>query len=637
MGSKHMMVTEATEALKELGVSYTLWEGTDVAIHSEFLDASWGSGSKKIQYDASVLFDESKQEVFMWEMTKESGGGLSFGSSSETSFQSGKTLFRKVKSVGYGLDGEAYEIDLDIGAITKVFKETAKKYDWKFHTVLKRDKALYTDGFTPEYGQEDSSDASNIESVVPTVGVARTQTSATRVKKPSSLLFWIFFGVLAAFDALMIIGGSGTAFAIGALVVLGLLIVMRKVIGTGFVKTLLVFFLANVATFVIFAIVATPVDSDVTGETLEDVLEASVGVSNAVSEGFSRTVDSVTLAPLLKTTTFTQLDEVIYFSVLCYEIPENAELMVKWYLNGDLAVEVGPEVFPEGLNNQYYTTLIEKGENPFPVGEYQVEFVISKEGEPIFTAVDTCEVVADETASSENTENTNSAVSTEGVILFEDTFSRADAEVVGTDWQEVLMRNGTGNSLPMKADGDSPWRIKNGVLSYEGTGDGTYTEDYIQTVASFPIENVMVEFELKGTAATSLGYVGPGAFWTPDASLRMGGFTSSDTSQELIGVQAFYSWETSGTSGFVYKLAGGVVSTADTFGGVNQDAFVKHTLMVKKGMLYYQAGDGPMQTYPLSNLPVDGATRHFSFDVRYYDSGVPFTVEIKNFKVTQLP
>ena len=648
MSNKHMMVTEAANALKELGVSYTLWEGTDVMIHSEFLDAAWGSGSKKIQYDASVLFDEAKQEIFMWEMTKESGSGISFGSSNESSFQTGKTLFRKVKSVQYGTDGKAYEINLDLGAITKVFKEIAKKYDWKFHTVLKKDKASYSenqinetyDTFVPQKTsvrtpeeEAESTDRSSYktQSRKESLNPDRYQTANAKehtMKKSNGILFWILFGVLAAFDILMIIGGSGTAFTIGALVVLGLLIVMRKFIGTGLIKTLIIFFLASLVTLVIFGLVAVPVDSETTGESDGSTTEEAASQSGAVSEGFSRTVDSTTLAPLLKTTTFTQLDEVIYFSVLCYEIPANAELMVKWYLNGELAIEVGPEVFPEGLKDQYYTTMLEKGDNPFPVGEYQVEFVISKDGAPIFTAVDTCEVVA---------EDADSEVNTTGMILFEDTFDRADADVVGTAWEEVMMRGGTGNSVPLKDEGDSPWRIKNGVLSYEGTGDGTYTEDYIQTVGTFPVENVMVEFELKGTAATSLGYVGPGAFWAPDADLRLGGYASSDTTQELIGVQAFYSWETGGTSGFVYRLGGSIASTGDTFGGVNEGAFVKHTLMIKDGMLNYQVGDGQMQAYPLTNLPEAGATRHFSFDVRYYDNGVPFTVEIKNFKITELP
>jgi hypothetical protein len=53
-------------------------------------------------YDAFIYAEETSRTFFMWEMTKETGFGFSFGFSSESSFQSGRTLFRKVKSIQYG-------------------------------------------------------------------------------------------------------------------------------------------------------------------------------------------------------------------------------------------------------------------------------------------------------------------------------------------------------------------------------------------------------------------------------------------------------------------------------------------------------------------------------------------------------
>ena len=82
--------------------------------------------------------------MYFWEYTKESGSGISFGSDYDMSFQSGATVYRKVKSVGYGIDGKAYEYTFDLGAITKAFKETVKKHGWKFKVVLKREKAAYS-------------------------------------------------------------------------------------------------------------------------------------------------------------------------------------------------------------------------------------------------------------------------------------------------------------------------------------------------------------------------------------------------------------------------------------------------------------------------------------------------------------
>jgi hypothetical protein len=50
---------------------------------------------------------------------------------------------RKVKSVQYGPDGKAYEYTLDLGAVSKLVKDIAKRHGWKFKTVLSRSKASY--------------------------------------------------------------------------------------------------------------------------------------------------------------------------------------------------------------------------------------------------------------------------------------------------------------------------------------------------------------------------------------------------------------------------------------------------------------------------------------------------------------
>ena len=54
-----------------------------------------------------------------------------------------------MKSVQYGLDGKAYEYTLDLGAIPKAVKETAKQHGWKFKTVLNKNKAVYPAGYVP--------------------------------------------------------------------------------------------------------------------------------------------------------------------------------------------------------------------------------------------------------------------------------------------------------------------------------------------------------------------------------------------------------------------------------------------------------------------------------------------------------
>jgi hypothetical protein len=139
---------QMTQRLTHLGVAYQIDQGTDVAISQEFLNAGWGMGKKKISYEASVFGDESSRTVFMWEMTKEIGAGFSFGFSSESSYQVGKTVFRKVKGAQYGPDGKVYEYDLDLGAIPAAVKETALNNGWKFKTVLRKKHALWPGGYS---------------------------------------------------------------------------------------------------------------------------------------------------------------------------------------------------------------------------------------------------------------------------------------------------------------------------------------------------------------------------------------------------------------------------------------------------------------------------------------------------------
>ena len=145
--SRQAIIQQIMEQLTQAGVPCTLGQGTDIAINADFVDASWGTGQKKIGYEAAILIDEPSQTVSMWEKTVETGSGLSGGFSGGSSFQSGTTLMRKVKSIQYGADGKVYEYNLNLGVIPKTAKDAAKAYNWRFRTVLRRDKALFAEGF----------------------------------------------------------------------------------------------------------------------------------------------------------------------------------------------------------------------------------------------------------------------------------------------------------------------------------------------------------------------------------------------------------------------------------------------------------------------------------------------------------
>jgi hypothetical protein len=145
--NKQEIIFSISARLNSMGIPNQAGYGADISVQAEFLDASWGTGKKKIEYSASCFLNDQEQIMYFWELTKETGSGISFNGESEMSFQSGTTLFRKVKSVGYGPDGKVFEYSLDIGSITKMFKETAKQNGWKFKVVLKREKAVFPAGY----------------------------------------------------------------------------------------------------------------------------------------------------------------------------------------------------------------------------------------------------------------------------------------------------------------------------------------------------------------------------------------------------------------------------------------------------------------------------------------------------------
>jgi len=141
---KQQILSEIKEKLAALSIPVQYGAGTDISVNAEFLDAKWSTGNKRVRYEALILANERDCVVYMYEKTTETGSGFSFGMSGGSSFQSGSTLFRKVKSVQYGPDGKAYEFIFDLGAIPKAAKQAAKRGGWKFKTVLNKSKATYT-------------------------------------------------------------------------------------------------------------------------------------------------------------------------------------------------------------------------------------------------------------------------------------------------------------------------------------------------------------------------------------------------------------------------------------------------------------------------------------------------------------
>ena len=140
---KKRILADLISKLASMGLTTYQGYGADITVNQELVDAGWSTGKKRISYEASIYANEQDNVVYMYEKTTEIGHGWSFGGGSGTSFQSGTTLYRKVQSVQYGPNGQAYEYTFDLGSIPKSVKEIAKLNGWGFKTVISKNKAMY--------------------------------------------------------------------------------------------------------------------------------------------------------------------------------------------------------------------------------------------------------------------------------------------------------------------------------------------------------------------------------------------------------------------------------------------------------------------------------------------------------------
>jgi hypothetical protein len=140
---KKDLLLEIETLLSNMGITVTKGDKTDLSIDVELLDASFSTGKKKLNYEAMILLDDADKAVRMYEKTTEVSSGVSFGMSGETSFQSGSTLMRKVKSVQYGPEGKVFEYNFDLGAISKAIKSAAQAHGWSFKTVIIKKNAMF--------------------------------------------------------------------------------------------------------------------------------------------------------------------------------------------------------------------------------------------------------------------------------------------------------------------------------------------------------------------------------------------------------------------------------------------------------------------------------------------------------------
>lgn len=137
---KKQVLMELENYLHSYSLNIADNENCDLYVQHSFVNKKWLGGSKTIQYELMVGIDTKDSVVYVLEKVSEKGSGFSFGSESSSYTQQGTKVYRKVKANQIGLDGLAYEVDLNLGTILKEIKNIAKNNKYKFKEVLSLSK-----------------------------------------------------------------------------------------------------------------------------------------------------------------------------------------------------------------------------------------------------------------------------------------------------------------------------------------------------------------------------------------------------------------------------------------------------------------------------------------------------------------
>lgn len=116
---------------------------TDVMIDNKVADGSYGTGKKKVDFEAIMKAVEPEHTVYYWEILKEKGAGISMGTFESESYSTfGTKRWGTKKEVLVGPGGVvAYE--WDFAKTRQIVEATAAQRGWKVKTVLKKSSAQW--------------------------------------------------------------------------------------------------------------------------------------------------------------------------------------------------------------------------------------------------------------------------------------------------------------------------------------------------------------------------------------------------------------------------------------------------------------------------------------------------------------
>lgn len=125
------------------GYAVAWGSGTDMTISNNVVDANLGTVKKKVDYEAMLKAVEAERVVYLWELLKEKGSGLSFGGVESDSYSTfGAKRWGTKKEVVAGPGGIA-SYEWDYGKTRSIIEAVAKRHGFTVKVVLRKSSAMW--------------------------------------------------------------------------------------------------------------------------------------------------------------------------------------------------------------------------------------------------------------------------------------------------------------------------------------------------------------------------------------------------------------------------------------------------------------------------------------------------------------
>ncbi|MDI6843113.1 MAG: hypothetical protein QMC94_01760 [Anaerosomatales bacterium] len=142
-GDRAAVLADIRAALAER-TGYEVVSGTksDLEIRSAVASANWGTGKKKVDFEAVLTVSEPERTVYYWEILKERGSGLSFGTVESESFTiSGTKRWGQKSETVAGPQGVAMDYSWDYARTRELVEQACARHGYRVKVVLRKSKA----------------------------------------------------------------------------------------------------------------------------------------------------------------------------------------------------------------------------------------------------------------------------------------------------------------------------------------------------------------------------------------------------------------------------------------------------------------------------------------------------------------